>query len=123
MKTINNKKTAVIFTITLFLSFFIAPIVLAEQNDSSIWEENVEMELKVEPWMTNIEEFNKMTAQLHAQNQAYISEECTEESIPVEPWMSDLSYFNRIENNKLETIKLVTLIASTTKNSQNRLLQ
>ncbi len=99
MKTIDNKKTAVaIFIFSLFFSFFISPTVLAEENNTSITEEVVEQELMVEPWMTNIDEFNKMTNELGKQNQTYISEEIDENPIPVEPWMTNIDDFNKMTN-------------------------
>ena len=123
MKTINNKKTIVsIFIFSLFLSLFITPSVNAEERNYCITEEVDEQELEIEPWMTSVEEFNKLKDELREQSQVLLLEECIEEPIPVEPWMFDVSYFSRTKISTLESKTLVALVTDTTKDLNTRML-
>ncbi len=123
MKTINNKKTIVsIFIFSLFLSLFFTPSVNAEERNYCITEEVDEQELEIEPWMTSVEEFNKLKDELREQSQVLLLEECIEEPIPVEPWMFDVSYFSRTKISTLESKTLVALVTDTTKDLNTRML-
>jgi hypothetical protein len=123
MKTINNKKTAVtIFIVSLFLTLFITPSINAEERDYCITEEVDEQELEIEPWMTSVEEFNKLKDELREQSQMLYLEECAEEPIPVEPWMFDVSYFSRTKISVIESKKLVALVTDTTNDLQTKML-
>jgi len=123
MKTINNKKTAAaIFIVSLFLSLFITPSVDAENKNYCTTEKVEEQELEIEPWMTSVEEFNKMKDELRKQNQELFLEECNEEPIPVEPWMFDVSYFSRTKINTIESSKLIALVTDTTDDLHTKIL-
>ncbi len=123
MKTINNKKTAVsIFIFSLFLSFFIAPSITAENKSNCVTVEVEEQELEIEPWMTSVEEFNKMKDELREHYLAPYSEECYEEPIPVEPWMYDVSFFSRSNINTLESKKIVALVTDTSNEVEIKML-
>ncbi len=107
MKTINNKKTILsIFILSLFLSLFITPSVNAEERNYCITEEAYEQELEIEPWMTSVDEFNKLKDELRKQSLPLFLEECIEEPIPVEPWMFDVSYFSRTKISVIESKKI-----------------
>ncbi|NPA37882.1 MAG: hypothetical protein GXO47_13655 [Chlorobi bacterium] len=115
MKTNNIKRAFMSITLMLILSsgLFARTIIL---NDNHTTKNNcinpavnvtteAEVEIKLESWMTSVEEFNKMAEIMKNANRTELTTLQDFELIPViEPWMSDITHFITNGNKIFQTI-------------------
>ncbi len=95
MKTINIKKASFVFLIAFGL-FNYSVIAKASGNNkinTVILEETNEPEMRIEPWMSNIDGFKQTCPNSYDQNKTFLLLKEEEETpIPIRGWMTDLSY-------------------------------